>query len=532
MSSFDAEDRRAKYAVVPKSVNDGKVVELSQKTVQSTKQVRKVLPEEQYISKLERIIVKDYFPELPKLQAQREYMDAVASNDVAKIRELQVRFRTTRRTDRRTSPSAHAISGTPLVGKPDRPTSPLNFDPATPGPSTSKASEAPLDDPYSTPLPYSNAEGDNEADLKKKKKKEVEMSVTGYLNSFTSEDNASFEELTEVMRERERAKRHWVYEAEERHNKNSIIHSLMPAEADVQLAIKYTANAEEERPIAVDNWKYTAWNTILFNPEGVPMSAEESAAAALKQQIVINKSATRFPDDVKNKPSEESMSRAAMIQAANKAGKVDVLGHEIGATKTMGILATPSPAPGVEDSPLMTWGEIDGTPFRLDAPDVSAPTANAPTFKMPEVPYREQIAQGINDTIAMRYRDKRKVAMKAAEGAHSTPRFGGASKRTSEKLALLSPAAQRLATNKLGIQMRTGSSSSFSKTPVTPSERTPGSTRKPLHRTPVTSMIRRRETPTPSTTSTTSLTDNLLHIEPSPERKEETKSRARAGDFF
>lgn len=32
-----------------------------------------------------------------------------------------------------------------------------------------------------------------------------------------------------------------------------------------------------------------------------------------------------------------------------------------------GFVATPSPNPSaMGDSPLMTWGEIEGTPFRLD----------------------------------------------------------------------------------------------------------------------------------------------------------------------
>ena len=30
------------------------------------------------------------------------------------------------------------------------------------------------------------------------------------------------------------------------------------------------------------------------------------------------------------------------------------------------MVATPSPAPGVDDSPFMTWGDIQGTPLRLD----------------------------------------------------------------------------------------------------------------------------------------------------------------------
>ena len=49
-------------------------------------------------------------------------------------------------------------------------------------------------------------------------------------------------------------------------------------------------------------------------------------------------------------------------------------GTELGMKETpkvggYGFMATPSPAPGVDESPLMTWGEIEGTPFRLDGGD-------------------------------------------------------------------------------------------------------------------------------------------------------------------
>jgi protein DGCR14 len=59
----------------------------------------------------------------------------------------------------------------------------------------------------------------------------------------------------------------------------------------------------------------------------------------------------------------------------------------------------------------MTWGEIEGTPFRLDAPEIQPRIDDAPVFRIPEVPVREQIAQGIAEQIASRYHNKRKHAM-------------------------------------------------------------------------------------------------------------------------
>lgn len=53
---------------VPESLRKKKVVKLGAKVLETKKQTRKVLPEEQYCENLEKIIVRDYFPELPKMK--------------------------------------------------------------------------------------------------------------------------------------------------------------------------------------------------------------------------------------------------------------------------------------------------------------------------------------------------------------------------------------------------------------------------------------------------------------------------------
>ncbi|PAV85042.1 hypothetical protein WR25_04484 [Diploscapter pachys] len=464
MSSFEAEDRRAKYAVMPKSSNEGKMVKLEPKKLKTNKEVRTILPEEKYLDKLEKIIVRDYFPELPKLKAQAEYMDAQARNDVAKMRELQLRFKTQRRTDRRTSPSGR------LATSPERrATSPTRFDPDAPGPSgTGKPDRI---DP--SPMPYANQEGDNDAESttssktmkasSSKKKDPASLSIDEYLNKYTSEDNASFEELTQIMRKKELAAKAWAFNAEKEHNQGKIAYGSMAADADVQLALRYNPEAASEKPRDLDNWSYRAVNTVLFQIEGAPLTDAEKIELAKKNQRVINKNATRFPEDTKVKPSEISMARAQMMQAAVNLGRINVHGQEAVLPNAIDLLSTPSPGPGVEASPLMTWGEIDGTPFRLDAPDVDTSMSSAPAFKIPEVPYREQIHQKIHDTIVDRYHQKRKLAMNAIEKAHRSPRFG--STRSTDKLSVLSPAARRLATNKLGIKLTSPAEKFRSPTP-------------------------------------------------------------------
>jgi len=59
----------------------------------------------------------------------------------------------------------------------------------------------------------------------------------------------------------------------------------------------------------------------------------------------------------------------------------------------------------------MTWGEIEGTPLRLDA-------TPAPSFKIPEVPRREKLARSLVEKASQQHRDKRKKAM--AKAAHAS----------------------------------------------------------------------------------------------------------------
>lgn len=54
-------------------------------------------------------------------------------------------------------------------------------------------------------------------------------------------------------------------------------------------------------------------------------------------------------------------------------------------------LATPSFTPGPGESPLMTWGELEGTPLRLEQEDTPVDIGGSgagPHFRMPEVSHK------------------------------------------------------------------------------------------------------------------------------------------------
>lgn len=58
----------------------------------------------------------------------------------------------------------------------------------------------------------------------------------------------------------------------------------------------------------------------------------------------------------------------------------------------------------------MTWGEIDGTPFRLDGEDDAILSSDAPVFKMPEIPIRDQIRDTMYETFGKRHSERNKNA--------------------------------------------------------------------------------------------------------------------------
>lgn len=58
---------------------------------------------------------------------------------------------------------------------------------------------------------------------------------------------------------------------------------------------------------------------------------------------------------------------------------------------------------GVDASPLMTWGSIEGTPMRIESD--SRPFSSGPSFKMPKIPAREQVALRLADQLAKATRE-------------------------------------------------------------------------------------------------------------------------------
>uniref|UniRef100_A0A3Q3J2S2 Ess-2 splicing factor homolog n=1 Tax=Monopterus albus TaxID=43700 RepID=A0A3Q3J2S2_MONAL len=435
---------------------------------------RKVLDEEEYIESLEKIIERDFFPDVTKLQAQKDYLEAEENGDLERMREISIRY------------------GSSLTK-------------ATPGSSAPYVTPASFETPVghsaspSTIHVTKGLDGESKDDHKEEKKL---PSLDCFLAKNTSEDNASFEQIMDLAKDKEKVKHAWLYEAEAEFKQENL--ALPSVEKAALECVK----------AGLETWEYKAKNALMYYPEGV----KDDDALFKKPREVLHKN-TRFAGDPFSKALNKSqIQQAAALNAQFKQGKVgpdgkELISHESPTVNGYGFERTPSPAPGVSESPLMTWGEIESTPFRLDGPDTPYIERNhGPSFKIPEPGRRERLGLKMaNEAAAKNRATKQEALRKATENLASlTPK--GLS-------PALTPALQRLVNR--ASSKYTDKALRASYTP-SPSHRLIGC------KSPFSGPSTPSGTPTPNKAKTpssqdlTSLTDNLLQL----------PKRRKASDFF
>ncbi|TRY85453.1 hypothetical protein DNTS_008572 [Danionella cerebrum] len=444
-------------------------------TEETKKIKRNILDEEEYIGCLEKIIQRDFFPDVSKLQAQSDYLEAEENGDLERMREIAIKY------------GSAMAKYTPRTYVPHVTPSSLETPDVRGGsPSSTLGKQRALRD--------EDGGKDSEKTL---------PCLDSFLAKNTSEDNASFEQIMDLAEDKNKLRHAWLYEAEtefkERHK-----HNLALPSSEVQ--------ALECTKAGLETWQYKAKNSLMYYPEG-----ERDDTLFKKPREVLYKN-TRFDMDPFCKALNKSqIQQAAALNAQFKHGKVGPDGKELLSSDSpkvngYGYEATPSPAPGVAESPLMTWGEIESTPFRLEGSDTPlVERSHGPSFKIPEPGRRERLGLKMANEAAAKNRAKKQDALRRVTEnlASLTPK--GLSP------AALSPALQRLV-NRSSTKY-TDKALRASYTP-SPSHRGLGSKTPSGGLAPLTPTI--TKTRTPGTHDPASITDNLLQL----------PKRRKASDYF
>ncbi|KAJ1074058.1 hypothetical protein K5549_015557 [Capra hircus] len=282
---------------------------------------QRVLDEEEYIEGLQTVIQRDFFPDVEKLQAQKEYLEAEENGDLERMRQIAIKFGSALGKASREPPPPYV---TPATFE----TPELHTGPSMVG-GKARARGRGLED------------GDGEA--AEEAAAEPLPSLDVFLSRYTSEDNASFREIMEVAKERGRVRHAWLYQAEEEFEKRQKDSLALPS-AEQQ--------AVESSQAGVETWKYKAKNSLMYYPEGErgPGPPRWTGLWASAPQPT----ARPGPD-----PTSPRLQ--------HKQGKVgpdgkELIPHESPRVGGFGFVATPSPAPG--ERRALCWDPVAQGPIR------------------------------------------------------------------------------------------------------------------------------------------------------------------------
>eukprot|EP00696_Hemimastix_kukwesjijk_P001130 gnl/Hemi2/11466_TR3966_c0_g20_i1.p1 gnl/Hemi2/11466_TR3966_c0_g20~~gnl/Hemi2/11466_TR3966_c0_g20_i1.p1 ORF type:complete len:527 (+),score=129.79 gnl/Hemi2/11466_TR3966_c0_g20_i1:161-1741(+) len=468
-----------------------------------------VLEEEEYCERLDAVIQKEFFPDLPRLKAQYALMEAIATDDpdaIRKARRSLLRHCTPGHTPARTPGSS--FGNTPLGNTPlgrggfDTPRSMRSSAPPSPAPSHRSASGEPnAKRPRDSPTDAQN--------------KEL-PSLDAFLNTYTSEDNDSFEQILDTTNAKQKLKHAWIQEHEK-------------LEAN-RMMLRLTGQDD----INLMSCTYTTTNQMMFHLEGVPFSPDEVKVGATKKEILRNN--TRFTAKIEDedpaKRSAESQVKYHMLGAKDPAQTLNAMRNArqpshydlddffntpgrapavppSPAVRGYGFVCTPSPAPGAEDdTPVITWGSVEGAPLLLDPWDTPA-DGPALSFTIKELPKRDQQGLDLVQKIQARkaaLTPRRTPVHTPSRPGSQTPNLSAAGQRLARTKA--SPADSQLRASYRSPAIRAGTARPpVPRFPAASPSATP--THKPANAAISTPSSSSSSRP-PSASPRTSLTDNLL----------------------
>lgn len=175
---------------------------------------QQVLPEEEYLTGLEDVILRDFFPQLATLTAQQAVQDAVENEDQGQIESSMRRMR-------------ELCTPTPkrrATGEPPQWRQRLNSELTRPSLAASTPGRTPFDNsPSSTPISSTSRQpASRYPSHPAATAYDPSLSLDAFQARYTSEDNSSFSDLLARDNLARREKYGWAFQAEERANVKAI----------------------------------------------------------------------------------------------------------------------------------------------------------------------------------------------------------------------------------------------------------------------------------------------------------------------
>ena len=262
----------------------------------------------------------------------------------------------------------------------------------------------------------------------------ADTSLDKFLHHHISEDNASYKELVleEGIKQQETA--------------NTLYAPSIEYKPKLEAIGYHEKHEGKEEP---ETWSFKRKNPLIFQPESLPIRDRDNPNA----NRGINHSNTRLPTTISTDGIPKKVLSSILQDKVGIDGKP--LNEDTPNVRGYAYCATPQIEPGVDASPLMTWGEVESTPIRVES------TPSRQNFKIPQVPEKDRLGHELAERVNKKHRQRHTKAMSAMRKLASTTGI------TPQKLSSLSPAARKLA-------MATGSirSSKRSIFSVTPSRST------------------------------------------------------------
>lgn len=340
-----------------------------------------VLDEDMYTSSLEAIIERDYFPELPKMANQLEWLQAVNSGDPRAIQRAQRNIARRRAGIVTPGPAGAGVGVTPGLTLQTPGTGAWGGG-ATPGTAVLRTpAMTPMAHgmgPDATPGPGASAPFPPSAAASAPLAAAAAVppvSLDTFLAQYTSEDNASFKAILEEDNRRKRAKHAHHLERKDTRDpavRQALLEGPPPEERrndDYGTSGQGTMTlmAAPEPPL----------NRLFYGGQqpAVPLSAKEVAERGMGPPKQINRAGTRLHAAGEQPQQQRRGGGMRPGGGGSVAGTPMQLPHGApvpgGAGGTTGYspMATPSLMDAMA-TPIMTWGDIESTPLRLDAEDM------------------------------------------------------------------------------------------------------------------------------------------------------------------